>query len=101
MTFRAFFAASLLLAQGALAFEASTDEVDAFVQADQNRDGLLTRGEFKVFVRAMAAAGQPTARNIRLFGAYGYAFGIVDQNGDGFASPEEMRAADDDYQAGN
>ncbi|MGX9356538.1 EF-hand domain-containing protein [Roseobacteraceae bacterium S113] len=80
-------------------FTATDTEVDAFVVADANRDGRLDRSEFKVFVRGMARAGQSTARTIRTFGAYGFAFGIVDKDKDGFASPEEMRAADNDFRA--
>lgn len=94
-------AALLVQSAPAWSFEASAQEVDAFLLADRNRDGHLSRAEFKLFVRAMADAGQPTAQNIRLFGAYTYAFGIVDKNSDGLASPEELRTADDGYRAGN
>lgn len=80
-------------------FRASDQEVSAFVAADANADGLLTLAEFRVFVRAMAGAGQPTAQTIRTFGAYRYAFGVVDRNRDNRASPEELRAADTDFQA--
>lgn len=76
-------------------------EVDAFVKADRNEDRVLSRAEFKVFVRGMAAAGQPTAKKIRFFGAYGYAFSIVDKNKDAIVTPQELRAADDDFRAKN
>ncbi len=82
-------------------FDATTHEIDAFVLADRNKDGHLSRAEFKPFVRAMAKAGQPTALNIRFFAAYDFAFGIVDKNGDGLASPEELRTADDGYRTAN
>ena len=72
-------------------------EVDAFVVADENRDGLLSFPEFREFVRQMARTGQPTARLIRNFGAYRVAFRRVDLNEDGFASPAELRSADDDF----
>ena len=78
----------------------TSDEIDAFLQSDANQDGVLTKREFKTFVRAMARTGQPTARQIRFFGAYGIAFAIADLNDDGIVTPEELRAADDDHQAG-
>ncbi|SMX50787.1 hypothetical protein [Maliponia aquimaris] len=78
----------------------STQEVDAFVRADANRDGHLDYPEFRVFVRRMAAAGQSTAITIRAFGAYRIAFRRVDANRDGLASPGELRRADDGFRAG-
>ncbi len=72
-------------------------EVDAFVIADENRDGMLSFPEFREFVRQMARTGQPTARLIRTFAAYRIAFRRVDLNEDGFASPAELRSADDDF----
>jgi hypothetical protein len=72
-------------------------EVDAFVVADANRDGMLSFPEFREFVRQMARTGQPTARLIRNFAAYRIAFRRVDANEDGFASPAELRSADDDF----
>lgn len=80
---------------------ASDDEIHAFVRADGNADGVLTPVEFRVFVQAMARAGQPTAQQIRFFGAYGYAFGVVDRNRDGVATPEELRRGDDAHRAGD
>ena len=78
----------------------TTDEVNAFVLADQNQDGLLNRDEFRIFVRAMAETGQPTARQIRMFRAYGLAFRITDKDDDGILTPAELRNADDDHRAG-
>ncbi|WP_306044986.1 hypothetical protein [Nioella sp. MMSF_3534] len=72
-------------------------EVDAFVIADENGDGMLSFPEFREFVRQMARTGQPTARLIRNFAAYRIAFRRVDANEDGFASPSELRSADDDF----
>ncbi len=76
-------------------------EVDAFVKADRNKDAMLTPAEFRVFVTEMAKAGQSTARQIRLFRAYGYAFKVVDKNRDGLASPQELRSSDTDHRAKN
>lgn len=74
-------------------------EIDAWVEADANADGKLSKPEFVVFVKAMAETGQATARRIRFFRAYGYAFSVADKNRDGILTPEEMRSADDNYRA--
>lgn len=75
-------------------------EIAAFLKADVNKDKVLSKEEFKTFVRAMAAFGQSTAKTIRFWGAYGIAFSIVDKNEDGIVTPYEMRAADDDFRKG-
>ncbi|PLX34678.1 MAG: hypothetical protein C0605_12860 [Hyphomicrobiales bacterium] len=75
-------------------------EVRAFLKADANRDRVLTRREFRRFVRAMAASGQSTARLIRFFSGYDYAFAIADKNGDGIVTPMEMRRADQGFRRG-
>ncbi|WP_153770682.1 hypothetical protein [Labrenzia sp. CE80] len=75
-------------------------EIAAFLKADVNKDRVLTRKEFRTFVRAMADSGQSTARKIRFFGAYGFAFNIIDKNRDGIVTPLEMRNADDDFRTG-
>jgi len=85
---------------GASAQSYSSSEISAFGRADRNRDGVLSRAEFPTFVRAMAATGQPTARQIRTFGAYGYAFRITDANGDGRLTPQELRSADSAHRSG-
>lgn len=76
-------------------------EVAAFANADRNKDQKLSQAEFKTFVQFMAKAGQPTARKIRFFGAYAYAFKVVDKNRDGQASPQELRSGDDTHRAAN
>lgn len=75
------------------------DEIDAFLSADRNEDQILDLSEFRVFVNAMAETGQTTARTIRFFGVYEFAFSIVDENEDGRLEPAELRAADDAYRA--
>ena len=80
---------------------ATRGEIDAFVQADRNGDAILTASEFRSFVDAMATQGQSTARMIRFFGAYGYAFSVADADGNGLIEPEELRNADDSYKAGS
>lgn len=92
-------AAERIRAQDA-AFEATQFEVDAFILADRDKDGLLSRAEFKTFVREMAKADQPTAKQIKMFGAYWLAFIITDKNKDGVVSPIELRSADDTHRAG-
>lgn len=72
-------------------------EINAFVKADQNKDQRLSRAEFKVFVDEMAKSGQSTAKRIRFWKAYGYAFSRVDKNKNGLAEPMEMRNADSGY----
>lgn len=94
------------LALGCAAFTASAlevtqDEVNAFIAADENQNMSLDRSEFPTFVRHMAKVGQPTARKIVMFKAFGYAFGIADRNGDRKVTPEELRAGDDKYRAEN
>ena len=96
------FLAALLCAPGAALAQAKAlnptrAEVDALTSADRDGDRHLDAEEFRVFVQAMAQAGQPTAKRIRFFGAYGMAFGIVDADKDGRLTPAELRAADDDY----
>ncbi|MCB1390274.1 MAG: hypothetical protein KDK12_14210 [Rhodobacteraceae bacterium] len=78
----------------------SPTEVDAFVLADANRDGQLSYPEFRIFVRRMAEAGAPNARLVRRFGAYGLAFGQADADGDGQATPRELRRADEGFGGG-
>jgi len=72
-------------------------EIVAFVKADKNKDRVLSKKEFKIFIRAMAAFGQSTAKTIRFFGAYGYAFSVVDKNQNGIITPWELRSADNNY----
>lgn len=81
--------------------KATTSEAKAFVKADKNKDIRLTPSEFRVFVRAMAANGQSTAKTIRFFSAYKMAFSIADKNKDGFVSPQEMRASENKFRKSN
>ena len=69
-------------------------EIRAFLRADRNKDGKLTRTEFRTFVRGMAATGQTTAKLIRFFSGYSFAFTTADRNRDGIVTPQEMRSAD-------
>lgn len=70
------------------------ESVTAFLAADSNGDEALDYAEFRTFIRSMADLGAPMSIRIRAFGVYGIAFGRVDSDNDGFASPEELRAAE-------
>ncbi|WP_346911699.1 hypothetical protein [uncultured Roseibium sp.] len=80
--------------------KASNSEIAAFLKADVNKDKVLSKREFRTFIRALADFGQSTAKKIRFFGVYGYAFSVVDKNKDGIVTPQEMRSADDDFKKG-
>ena len=82
-------------------FEATQVEIDAFLGADTNEDLVLDRNEFKTFVLAMAKSGHKSSKTVRAFGAYTYAFDVTDANRDGVVTPQELRTADDDFQASN
>lgn len=68
--------------------------VQAFRAADADGDERLTLAEFRVLIQQLAAAGAPMSARIRNLGVYRIAFGRVDSNGDGLASPEELYAAE-------
>lgn len=73
-------------------FEAQS--VQFFRTADVDGNELLTLPEFRTFIQYMAAAGAPMSQRIVNLGAYRIAFRRVDLNGDGFATPEELRSAE-------
>jgi hypothetical protein len=77
----------------------SDAEVAAFLAADADGDRFLTLAEFRVFIRHMAEAGQPTAQLVRRIGAYRIAFRRVDADGDGRATPGELRRGDEGFRA--
>lgn len=95
---------ALLLTTDAIAqtsdLNPTRSETDAFLAADEDQDTVLQFAEFKTFIRLMARTGQPTARQVKTFGAYRFAFRIADKNRDGVVSPLELRAADDTHRAG-
>ncbi|MGH1579101.1 hypothetical protein [Planktotalea sp.] len=88
-----------LIAQPIAALEVTQDEVNAFLAADKDQNMSLDREEFPIFVRHMARVGQPTARTIVTFKAFGYAFKRADINGDRKVTPQELRTSDDQYRA--
>lgn len=68
--------------------------VQFFLAADVNGDERLTLDEFRTFIRLMADAGAPMSVRIERLAAFRVAFAQVDANGDGSATPEELRAAE-------
>lgn len=95
-----FIAATLALSVGAVgpAMEAAAQfedqSVQFFLASDTDGDELLTLSEFRSFIGMMANAGAVMSQRIEQFAAYRVAFRRVDANGDGFASPDELRAAE-------
>ena len=83
------------------AIKANASETKAFLKADKNKDLQLNAAEFRVFVHAMAENGQATAKKIRFFRAFAYAFSVADKNKDGLITPREMRSADNNYVKNN
>lgn len=77
-----------------LAAQFEDRSVAFFLASDVDGDELLTLPEFRTFIRLMADAGAPMSDRIRRFGVYRVAFGRVDTNGDGVATPDELRAAE-------
>jgi Ca2+-binding EF-hand superfamily protein len=80
---------------------ATPSEVDAFKSSDKDKNRVLSKEEFPAFVDLMAANGQTTAKAIRFFGVYDYAFSFADKNGDGILTPREMRSANNEHRANN
>lgn len=73
-------------------FEAQGEQ--SFRAADTDGNELLTLVEFRTFIRLMANAGAPMSQRIVNFAAYRVAFARVDVDGNGVATPEELRAAE-------
>ncbi|MGB0694196.1 MAG: hypothetical protein ACPGOY_01010 [Rhodospirillaceae bacterium] len=63
-----------------------------FQQADANNDLKLNADEFKNFIDFNADDSIGNADRVRSFNMYERAFGRIDGNGDGFVTPDEMRA---------
>jgi hypothetical protein len=68
-------------------------DAGAFHAADADGSGSLTFQEFVTLVDLMAANGRRIAVYVQRTGLYGIAFGRVDRNGDGLATPDELLAA--------
>lgn len=86
---------ALVMAAPAVALNASADRKMAqqnFKQADANKDGKLSKSEFRRFIDENAKDKIGRAPMVKRFGAYGTAFGRVDANKDGFVTPKELAA---------
>lgn len=68
-------------------------DAGAFHASDADNSGSLDYGEFTALVGHMAASGRRIALYVQRTGLYGTAFGRVDSNGDGLATPSELIAA--------
>ncbi|WP_108811823.1 hypothetical protein [Sphingorhabdus sp. Alg231-15] len=87
---------TLAMAAPALALNAAADSKAAqenFSQADGDKDGQLTKSEFRKFIDANAADDIGRASMIKRFGTYDTAFGRVDANKDGLVTPKELAAS--------
>ncbi|MCU4651497.1 hypothetical protein N8I71_01555 [Roseibacterium sp. SDUM158016] len=66
----------------------------AFHASDADNSGDLTFAEFTTLVGHMAANGRRIAQFVQSTGLHGTAFGRVDLDGDGRATPAELLAAE-------
>jgi hypothetical protein len=87
---RAFLIALLLLLYAAHPARA---DAGAFHASDIDGSGSLSFQEFTTLVGHMASSGRRIAVYVQRTGLYGIAFGRVDRNGDGLATPDELIAA--------
>lgn len=82
-----------LIATGAAAQDAGQQAAaENFSQADANKDGKLSKAEFRRFIDLNAADKLGRAAMVASNGMYDTAFGRVDANKDGFVTPQEIRA---------
>jgi hypothetical protein len=88
-----FFFLVVFLALAFLAPRPAAADAGAFHASDADGSGSLTYGEFTTLVAHMAASGRRIALYVQRTGLYGTAFGRVDRNGDGLATPDELLAA--------
>jgi hypothetical protein len=72
---------------------AASGDVAAFRAADADGSGALDYAEFTALVGHMAASGRRIAVFVQGSGLHGTAFGRVDIDGDGLATPAELLAA--------
>lgn len=72
---------------------AALADAGAFHASDHDGSGSLDFQEFGTLVGHMASSGRRIAVYIQRTGLYGVAFGRVDRNGDGLATPGELLAA--------
>ena len=61
-----------------------------FRMADADADGVLNAEEFVAFINLNAAQNIGRASRVKNASAYDRAFARLDQDGDGFATPDEL-----------
>jgi len=87
---------AIALAAPALALNTVADRKAAqinFKQADANKDGNLSKSEFRRFIDENAKDKIGRAPMVKRFGAYNTAFGRLDANKDGVVTRKELAAA--------
>ena len=62
-----------------------------FKKADRNKDGVLNRGEFARFIRAMAKLGSRDAKKVIRWNAYNTGFSRADGNKNGKITLNELK----------
>ena len=81
------------LATGAVAEDEKKDAAtENYKEADADGDGKLTKKEFRKFIDLNAEDKLGRAAQIKSYGMYDRAFGRIDADGDGFVTPDEMKA---------
>ena len=65
--------------------------IENIVQADQNNDGAISRGEFETLINLNAADGLGRAAQVKRFGAHDRAFRELDGDGNGLLTQAEMQ----------
>jgi hypothetical protein len=84
---------ALILAIALFAPLPALADAGAFHASDADGNGALSYREFTTLVGIMASRGRRIAVYVQRTGLYGVAFGRVDRNGDGYATPDELIAA--------
>lgn len=65
--------------------------IENILEADADKNGALTQGEFETLIRLNAADNLGRAKLVVRAGAYGKAFNRLDKNSDGAVTREEMQ----------
>lgn len=86
---------ALVMAAPAFAQTSAADQKAVrtnFKQADANKDGKLSKSEFRRFIDENAKDNIGRASMVKRFGAYDAAFARVDTNKDGIVTGKELVA---------
>lgn len=71
-----------------------------FENSDLNGDGTLDMSEFTLYAGDQAVGGDPDFTAIVSTGDYETAFKLIDADGNGIISPDELRGQDDELDEG-